>query len=471
MIQADDSAGSRPPAPIPNSYWVEPGRLLAGEYPGSRSRAETMDRIRRLLHAGVTTFIDLTQAGELPDYAAFLRAESSIPIEHHRWPIVDHGVPPSAHYMVEILDAISAARAQDRCVYVHCRAGIGRTGTTIACYLTRSGLTADQALDQLQRLWQQCARSTAWPMVPETDEQRHFVRHWSEPGRKTSPTLVQRCEGALLGLALGDALGTSMLRGGLDRAQLAPERFSGGISLQWGADTAVTLAVASSLLERGGHDAGDQMERYAQCLRSNPAAIWSADFKRAIASWQWSRKLNAGTHDPKNSDPHSLARSLAAALYQHKDVDAAIELAAEISRTTHQSPVVLDLCRLWTALLIDALAGSTAHLLEGAAVTLVRSRRLRDELGDLLNRRWQQMDTGDAGAISVSARAVRALENAPTFAAGMAQALESSAAANAGALYGALAGAHFGIEAVPQRWLQALPEQQAMRMLAQKFST
>jgi hypothetical protein len=46
--------------PIPNSYWVQPGRLLAGEYPGSMSRADAMERVQRLLAAGITSFVDLT---------------------------------------------------------------------------------------------------------------------------------------------------------------------------------------------------------------------------------------------------------------------------------------------------------------------------------------------------------------------------------------------------------------------------
>ena len=79
-----------------------------------------------------------------------------------------------------------------------------------------------------------------------------------------------------------------------------------------------------------------------------------AELKRALGAWQWSRKPNAGTHDPKNLDPHSLPRTLAAALYLRGDPQRAIEIAVEVSRTTQQAPVVLDLCRLWSALLTDA---------------------------------------------------------------------------------------------------------------------
>ncbi|HKE95834.1 MAG TPA: ADP-ribosylglycohydrolase family protein, partial [Povalibacter sp.] len=352
VIQPEDPVSPRAPQPpVPNSYWVEPGRLLAGEYPGSSSRAEALDRIQRLLRAGINTFIDLTEEGELPPYLPLLPADAQARIEHHRWPIVDHGLPRSQQYMAEILDSIEDALARQRRVYVHCHAGIGRTGTTIGCYLARSGLTPEGAMEQLQQLWQQSARSKTWPSIPETDDQRTFVREWTEPESGAgTPQLNQarRHEGALLGLAVGDAFGTLLTDGRYDRSRMAPERFPRDLILGPGADTEMTLAAVVSLLSRGGHDAADQMQRYLQALRSNPGATWSADFKRAIAAWQWSRKTNAGSYDPKNLDPHTLARCAAAALYRHDDAAAAVELAVDISRPTQQSPVVLDTCRFWT---------------------------------------------------------------------------------------------------------------------------
>ena len=47
--------------PISESYWVEPGRLLAGEYPGDYDEERTRKRIDALIEAGFNTFIDLTQ--------------------------------------------------------------------------------------------------------------------------------------------------------------------------------------------------------------------------------------------------------------------------------------------------------------------------------------------------------------------------------------------------------------------------
>ena len=57
-----------PPRPLPATYWVVPGRFLVGEHPGSQSRAEAMDRLRRFPDFGVTCFVELTEPGELPSY-------------------------------------------------------------------------------------------------------------------------------------------------------------------------------------------------------------------------------------------------------------------------------------------------------------------------------------------------------------------------------------------------------------------
>src|SRR4030095_14234663 len=109
--------------PIPNSYWVQPGRLLAGEYPGSMSRADAMERVQRLLAAGVTSFIDLTEEGELPEYGTLLPELTERRVRYRRLPMLDHSVPDSAAHMARILDLIDGELSAGQCVYLHCRAG------------------------------------------------------------------------------------------------------------------------------------------------------------------------------------------------------------------------------------------------------------------------------------------------------------------------------------------------------------
>lgn len=127
--------------------WVVPGRLAAGPYP--RDPGE-------LRSAGIDAFVDLTEAGELPAYDV----EG---LEYRRAPILDFGTP-SLEEMEAILAVLDELLARGRTVYLHCRGGIGRTGTVLGCYLVRGGRTADEALAAVDG--------------PETDEQRAFVRAW-----------------------------------------------------------------------------------------------------------------------------------------------------------------------------------------------------------------------------------------------------------------------------------------------------
>lgn len=469
---ASPAPAKMPATPIPNSYWVEPGRLLAGEYPGSSSRAEAMDRVQRLLRAGVDTFIDLTEEDEMPGYAGLLAGGGALPVRHKRLAIVDHGVPEPTR-MQQILDEVEAALTAGRCVYVHCRAGIGRTGTTIGCHLIRTGYTAAQALDRLQVLWLQSARSRSWPAIPETLPQHEFIECWSEPERGAAGGgLAERCSGALVGLALGDALGGWLAAQPEPPRPIEPQAWAGA-ALSTGADTVATVAAAESLLTRAEHDPQDQLQRYEAGF-AQAGAIVPVELKRALAAWKWSRKSTGGTHDPKNLDPHTLARSLAAALYRRIDPAAAIELAVELSRPTQQSPVILDSCRLWTALLLDALAGAdkTELLRLQAPVTaaLLRGRKLRKELGKLLQHDWRGAANGRGNALSVIAQALMAWEKTEDFASGLLVAIDDTAApATAGALYGAIAGAHYGSDALPPQWQRELPQAASLRALARRF--
>jgi protein-tyrosine phosphatase len=176
--------------PILESYWVVPGRMLAGEYPAQFDEDLTRKRLDALIRAGFDLFIDLTKPNETVPYVKTLLEEANdyeAEVTHRRFPIGDFGLPTSEQ-MNSILDAIDEGLQAGRKIYLHCWGGIGRTGTTVGCYLVRQGSTGADALDQLSAWWRGVPKSRFYPRSPETSEQMKFILHWAGQDKKSNKT-------------------------------------------------------------------------------------------------------------------------------------------------------------------------------------------------------------------------------------------------------------------------------------------
>ncbi|MEA3198208.1 MAG: ADP-ribosyl-[dinitrogen reductase] hydrolase [Gammaproteobacteria bacterium] len=168
--------------PLPNTYWVIPGRLLAGEYPAGTDFSDSRARLARVQDTGVNSFVDLTEEGELPPYRHLLPFR----IKYVRCGIADHGVPGNPAQLRKLLADMRTALAAGRNLYVHCRAGIGRTGLVIGCYLAEEEGDGKAALKNLNHLWRQSERAASWPKVPQTEEQADYIRRWPTVGKRTA---------------------------------------------------------------------------------------------------------------------------------------------------------------------------------------------------------------------------------------------------------------------------------------------
>lgn len=178
------------PRPHDNCYWVIPGRLLAGEYPGAVMGDMARIRLERFAACGIDRFLDLTEAGELRPYADQAIAAGramGLAVAHQRHAIPDMGIPDAPERMQAMLGQIDDWLADGRLVYVHCWGGVGRTGTVIGCYLVRHGLTGEQALARLAECWLEVSavKRRRFPRTPQTRPQAEYVRNW--PARATPP--------------------------------------------------------------------------------------------------------------------------------------------------------------------------------------------------------------------------------------------------------------------------------------------
>lgn len=175
------------------AYWVDRTQgFLAGCFPGDQYPQWQRAKLRRLLiDAKISVFVDFMQDGERNAagqvFKPYIEHAQALALgrpavlfpEYIRCPVVDGDVPTTGE-MICVLDIVDARLAAGRYVYLHCRGGIGRTGTAVACWLIRRGIVPDA--DSAFAFIQECRAGLPDPLPrypsPENERQRDFVRAW-----------------------------------------------------------------------------------------------------------------------------------------------------------------------------------------------------------------------------------------------------------------------------------------------------
>ena len=283
-----------------------------------------------------------------------------------------------------------------------------------------------------------------------------------------------RDRGSLLGLAVGDALGTTLeFRRPGTFAPLTDLIGGGPFGLkagQWTDDTSMALCLGESLLACGGFDARDQMERYCRWWSAGHMSSTGTCFdigmtvRAALDCFLADGDPLAGDTDPYTAGNGSLMRLAPVPLFFAKaGMREAVMQAGESSRTTHGAAAAVDACRYLAALIVGALAGASKERL--------LAPRYAPDL-------WEEapldpaVDAVAAGsfrakpdaAIKGSGYVVASLE-AALWAFAKTESFEEGAllavnlgddADTTGAVYGQLAGAFYGEAGIPARWLERL---------------
>lgn len=294
--------------------------------------------------------------------------------------------------------------------------------------------------------------------------------------RGSSPRrTLDRYLGALLGLAAGDALGTTLEF--KPRAAVVPiSDIVGGGPFhlrpgEWTDDTSMALCLAESLIVRNTFEPADQMTRYLRWWREGH---WSStgecfDIGTTIAAalrrFEASRQPMAGSTDPRSAGNGSLMRLAPVPLRYAAEPVEAVRLAAESSRTTHGAAEALDACRYFATLIIGALKGHTKDdlLSPGSSPDGVDWSRqpLAPAIARVAGGSFKHKSSAE---ICASGYVVHTLEAAlwaffhtDDFRDGALMAVNLGEDADTtGAVYGQLAGAYYGVEGIPRSWRDVL---------------
>jgi ADP-ribosylglycohydrolase len=277
---------------------------------------------------------------------------------------------------------------------------------------------------------------------------------------------LDRCRGALLGLAIGDALGVPMEFMQPGTFEAVTEIMGGGphglMPGEWTDDTSMALCLAESLVQCRGFDAEDQLRRYVRWwknghLSSNGFCFDIGITTRAALEAFESTGNPSGLTSPDAAGNGSIMRLAPIPIFYANSMDAAVEYAGQSSATTHAAEEAVSACRYMTAIMVRALWGSDKEdVLAPVSIGNLSDGVNRVAFGSFRIFNPPQI-RGSGYVVESLEAALWAFHNSSSFAEGACLAVNLGEDADTtGAVYGQIAGAFYGASAIPSHWVDAL---------------
>jgi ADP-ribosylglycohydrolase len=300
--------------------------------------------------------------------------------------------------------------------------------------------------------------------------------------------LIERYRGCLLGLATGDAVGTTLEFQAPGSFTPIDDMIGGGVfrlkAGEWTDDTSMALCLAASLVESGGFNARDQIERYIRWRDQGYMASngWCFDIGGTVSTSlkQYERTNDpfAGPINPAQAGNGSIMRLAPVPLFYARDPHKAITLSGESSRTTHQTPSTIDACRYLGALIVGALQGRDKETLLAPHYSPVpgywEQYPLCPEIAGIAAGSFKQSNPPairGTGYVKDSLEAALwAFLHGDSFRDGCLLAVNlGNDADTTGAVYGQLAGAVYGETGIPPHWHARIAQREMIETLAKQL--
>ncbi len=286
---------------------------------------------------------------------------------------------------------------------------------------------------------------------------------------------ISRYRGSMLGLAAGDALGTTLEFTSPETLVPLSDMIGGGpFGLepgQWTDDTSMALCLADSLVELQEFNALDQMNRYMRwCDEGYLSSTGSCfDIGNTIS---FALKTFAMNNDPIAGETHerfggngSLMRLAPVPLAFANCPEQAIELSAQMSRTTHGAAEPVDACRYYAGLIVAALEGNSKEVMLSSRFCPIPDYWNNNELAPRIDaiaagsfkQREPPEIRGSGYVVHALEAALWAFWTSDSFEGGALEAVNLGEDADTtGAIYGQLAGAYYGVDEIPIEWRRKL---------------
>jgi ADP-ribosylglycohydrolase len=303
------------------------------------------------------------------------------------------------------------------------------------------------------------------------------------------PSILERYKGSLLGLAVGDALGApfeGLPPGSFSLNGMMDSKALGLMAGQWSDDTAMALCLAESLIESRGHDPFDQMRKYLQWYEDGYMSCTGFCYGignttlKAIQRFRSSGNPESGLTSPRSAGNGSLMRLAPVALFYAGDPLAAHEKAALSSITTHRTTECIDACRYMAGLIVGALSGLDKDELLSPRFSPVRGYfhvyPLCNDIEAVADGGYKDKLPDDITASGYVVESIEAalwsfyhsqdFREACLLAAHLGYDTDTTAA-----ICGQLAGAYYGVDAIPKEWLDKLSWQERIEEMAELLYT
>jgi len=389
------------------------------------------------------------------------RLGDAVRARHMDWyhlPVRDVSVPgPAFEKAWATVGAQLRARLQNGFnIVIHCKGGIGRAGTIAARLLVEFGINPSEAI---------AAVRAVRPGAIETAEQERYVLRQG-PSMAQAPdtsaaAIRDRAVGALLGLAIGDAVGTTLEFKARDSYPMLTDMVGGGPFRlqpgQWTDDTALALALADSLLVGEGLDEADLLRRFVEWQEVGTYSCTGRCFdigtttSQGLRRWRQTGSLVAGANDSAAGNG-SLMRLAPVAVRFWRDRAKLRDIAARQSRTTHGAHEAVDACVAYAEVLADAIEGRPVN-----EVLRVRTEPYAGRIAGIVAGSWRGKRRDQVKASGYVAHSLEAslwsvgrtgsFKDAVLLAANLGEDADTTAA-----IAGQLAGALHGMDGVPEAW-------------------